>query len=90
MNTLLKYSLFYCSALIGVSGCISDETDVTLADDQQTSSQENITLVNGQIYSVNTLQALEGVDIKLLVNGHDYQLATSSEVKGENLSNPNV
>lgn len=83
MNTLLKYSLFYCSALIGVSGCISDETDVTLADDQQTSSQENITLVNGQIYSVNTLQALEGVDIKLLVNGHDYQLATSSEVKGD-------
>jgi hypothetical protein len=81
MNTLLKYSLFLGATLASLSGCISDETDVML--EQPVSKQKNVTLVNGQVYSVNTLGALEGVEVKLLVNGHDYQLSNSSEVTGD-------
>ncbi len=81
MYKFLKYPLFICATLIGLSGCLSDDTDVNLSGDDE--SQESVHLVNGQIFSVNTLEAIEGVEIKLLVNGIDYRIASSSIVKGD-------
>jgi len=76
-----KYPLLICTTLISLTGCISDDTDVILGEDEQ--NQEKINLVNGQIYSVNSLAAIQGVDIKLLVNGIDYRLASSAAVEGD-------